>query len=35
MGVHLTRHEALYLLAMTPVGVALFWLELAFKTGGF
>jgi len=31
---HLTKHEALYLLAMVPVGVWLIWLELAVKTGG-
>ncbi len=31
---HLTRHEVLYLLAMTPVAVVLIWLELAQWTGG-
>lgn len=31
---HLTKHEALYLLAMVPVGVALIWLEMAQWTGG-
>lgn len=31
---HLTHHEALYLLAMTPVAVWLIWLGLAQWTGG-
>jgi len=31
---HLTRHEALYLLAMTPVAVWMIWLWLAVRTGG-
>lgn len=31
---HLTRHEALYLLAMVPVATGLIWLELAVRSGG-
>ena len=31
---HLTKHEALYLLAMVPVATWLIWLGLAQWTGG-
>ena len=31
---HLTKHEALYLLAMVPVATWLIWLGLAVRSGG-
>ena len=31
---HLTRHEALYMLAMVPVATWMIWLALAVRSGG-